>query len=583
MTRLIHYLLLSAFAAQILLSVISCRQKNSSSAIATDSLSIARGSAIFAQHCSACHDFDYDGIGPHLGGITQRVSVDWIHNFVRDPKSMLDAGDDRTKMLFARFKTLMPSFSHLTDDELNDLVAFMHTQEAPVVVAGDSNGQAIEDPIPAGIPMSDLVVELEHVTDIPASAPTGLKTRLTKLGFIPGSDRHFIVDIRGLLYELIDGKPKLYMNMAELKENFIDNPGLATGFGSFAFHPEFLKNGLLYTGHTEKVVAEADFTYADTIPVMMQWVISEWKADDPHASPFKGSNRELFRVNVVAQTHGVQEFAFNPYAEPGDEDYGLLYIGIGDGTSTLRGYPEIAGTKYSALGSIFRIDPLGNNSANGRYGIPPSNPFAGEKDPGVVKEIYAYGFRNPHRLSWTQKGYLLASDIGQVNIESIKLVQPGKCYGWPWREGTFLVDPHKDINKIYPLPENDAEFGYTYPLAQYDHDEGRAVIGGFEYTGSAIPELKGKYLFADMNFGRLFFINTADIEPGNMATIYEWRISYEGKLVTTQELCGHSRVDLRVGVDNKGEFYLFSKQDGKVYRLKRVVTEGHLRTTSGPV
>jgi glucose/arabinose dehydrogenase len=201
----------------------------------------------------------------------------------------------------------------------------------------------------------------------------------------------------------------------------------------------------------------------------------------------------------------------------------------------------------------------------------------------VVKEIYAYGFRNPHRLSWTQKGYLLASDIGQVNIESIKLVQPGKCYGWPWREGTFLVDPHKDINKIYPLPENDAEFGYTYPLAQYDHDEGRAVIGGFEYTGSAIPELKGKYLFADMNFGRLFFINTADIEPGNMATIYEWRISYEGKLVTTQELCGHSRVDLRVGVDNKGEFYLFSKQDGKVSRLKRVVTEGHLRTTSGPV
>src|SRR5690606_8970210 len=149
-------------------------------------------------------------------------------NFVRDPKSVLDAGDDRPQMLFARFKALMPSFAHLTDDELNDHVAFMHTQEAPVVVAGDSNGQAIEDTTLAGIPLSGSVVAVEHVPELPAPAVTGLTTRWPPLGLIPGSDRHFVVDSRGLLSERIDGKTKLYMNMAELKENFTDNPGRAT-------------------------------------------------------------------------------------------------------------------------------------------------------------------------------------------------------------------------------------------------------------------------------------------------------------------------------------------------------------------
>ena len=144
---------------------------------------------------------------------------------------------------------------------------------------------------------------------------------------------------------------------------------------------------------------------------------------------------------------------------------------------------------------------------------------------------------------------------------------PGNNHGWPIREGTFLVNPSGDINKVYPLPANDGEYNIAYPVAQYDHDEGLAVTGGFEYTGSENVELKNKYLFGDMNNGRLYYISLDEVKPGFIATVMEWKISYNGKVTTTAELCGSSRVDLRFGKDARGEVYIFSKQDGKVWRL----------------
>jgi glucose/arabinose dehydrogenase len=159
------------------------------------------------------------------------------------------------------------------------------------------------------------------------------------------------------------------------------------------------------------------------------------------------------------------------------------------------------------------------------------------------------------------------SNIGQAQIESVNLILPGHNYGWPIWEGTFLVNPYGDINLVYPLPENDAAYAITYPAAQYDHDEGLAVSGGFEYTASGFPELHGKYLFADMNNGRLYYINLAELMPGKQAIIREWKITLDGKPTTTAELCGSKRVDLRFGKDRNGNVYFFSKQDGKVYRL----------------
>ena len=130
---------------------------------------------------------------------------------------------------------------------------------------------------------------------------------------------------------------------------------------------------------------------------------------------------------------------------------------------------------------------------------------------------------------------MLACNIGQGNIESVNLIMPGHDYGWPIREGTFVSsDVNGNLGKVYPLPANDSIYKITYPVAQYDHDEGLAISGGFEYWGKAIPQLKGKYLFGDIPSGRLFYIEMADIKQGKQAPIKEWKILINGSPANTQ-------------------------------------------------
>ena len=218
-------------------------------------------------------------------------------------------------------------------------------------------------------------------------------------------------------------------------------------------------------------------------------MLTEWKTD-PSAFPFSGKGRDLFRINMPTGIHGVQEMTFNRSAKPGDEDYGLLYIGIGDGGSAEIGHPLVSAVPKRIWGTIIRIDPLGNNSVNGKYGIPPKILLVKKMVRNFVPEIYAYGFRNPHRFNWTRSGKMLAVNIGQSNIESVNLVLPGHFYGWPIREGTFVERFFNEVGKVYPLPPNDSAYHVTYPVAQLDHDESTAITGGFEYPGNAIPAVK---------------------------------------------------------------------------------------------
>src|SRR5258706_220042 len=303
----------------------SCHRKTSpdTSAIATDSLTIANGQTSFRQNCSACHNFRQDGIGPRLSGLTSEVSAERIKDFIKSPKAIIDSGDERARKLVERFKTIMPSFENYTDEQVNAIIAFLHTKKAPEQRAEKGDGKELKDPIPGSIPLSDLVVGLELVAQIPASSDKPMFTRITKLAQQPNSEKLFVVDLRGRLYELQKDQPAVYLDIAKLRPHFINQPGLATGFGSFAFHPEFAKNGLLYTTHTESPGSgKADFSYADSIPVTVQWVLTEWKTKQPASSPFSGESRELFRVNMVTGIHGVQDITFNPFAHPGDKDYG---------------------------------------------------------------------------------------------------------------------------------------------------------------------------------------------------------------------------------------------------------------------
>ena len=527
-----------------------------------------QGQILFDKNCSSCHNFVQDGIGPNLSGLTTKASVDWIRHFIKDPKSMIDSGDARAQEIFKKYHTVMPSNPSYTEEETNWIIAYLNTQKISDKKISVIDDKALKNPIPEPIPVSDLFVGLEQVTQIPYSAKESPFTRITKLGFQPNSGDMFILDLRGKLYKLENNKPVVYMDMAQLKPKFINEPGLATGFGSFAFHPEFAKNGLLYTTHTEAARSQvADFKYDDSIKVELQWVISEWKTDHPDSVPFSGKSRELFRVNMVSPIHGVQEITFNPLSKPGDKDYGLLYIGVGDGGCVENGFPFLAHDLHNIWGTIIRIDPKGKNSTNGQYGIPSNNPFTQDPDSKILREIYAYGFRNPHRITWSKSGKMLASNIGQKNIEELNMILPHHDYGWPIREGTFLINPLGDINNVYPLPPDDSVYDLTYPVAQYDHDEGKAITGGFEYWGSTVPQLKGKYVFGDMNNGRVFFVNMVDLKSGKQAPIKEAQVFLNGNRVTIRQLCGRDPVDMRFGRDKKGELYVFSKADGKVYKL----------------
>jgi glucose/arabinose dehydrogenase/mono/diheme cytochrome c family protein len=563
------------FASTLILCVIifsSCNSGNSSNdnSIATDSITIAKGAAVFNQNCSGCHNFRQDGIGPQLTGITTKVSSTWIENFIKDPQQTISSGDEHAKELIAKYKIVMPSFNTLKDDEVNSIIAYLNAHKQSNEKLAKESGNVLKNPIPDSIKLSDLVVNLQLVTQFPASSDSGKKplARITKLAVQPNTNNLFVVDLRGKLYRLQNNKPVVCMDMAKLRPKFINQPGLATGFGSFAFHPDFAKNGLLYTTHTEAPnSAKADFSYADSIKTTVQWVLTEWKVDDPNAATFSATGRELLRINFVSGIHGVQEITFNPLAKPGDEDYGLLYIGIGEGGAVEEGYPFLAHSKEKIWGTVIRIDPSGRNSANGKYGIPPTNPFAKEQNTSTLKEIYAYGFRNPHRITWSKSGQMFVSNVGHGNIESLDMVIPGHDYGWPTREGTVVVNPYGDLNKVYALPSNDSIYHVTYPVAEYDHDEGHAICGGYEYWGNAIPRLKGKFIFGDIPTGRLFYVDMADIKLGKQALIHEWRIAVNGEQKTLRQLCGDDRVDLHFGRDAKGELYMLTKADGKMYKL----------------
>src|SRR5688572_5518759 len=328
---LITYLIL----AGIHLFVNSCNPDKSPgvSSLPADTVTIAKGQNSFVKNCAGCHNFNLDGIGPQLAGVTAKHPVDWIKNFIRDPKKVIESGDTTAQELFRQYKAIMPSFGYLPDEEITAIIAFMHTQkkrERKLVVV-DTND--IKNPIPDTIQFSDLVVGVDSVTQIPPSSDQLPLTRIIKLDYQPNTGELFVLDLRGKLYKLQNGKPNVYMDMATLKPNFIHQRGLATGFGSFAFHPKFEKNGLLYTTHAEPAATgKADFNFPDSIPVVLQWVLTEWKTD-PAVFPFSGKGREIFRIDMPWDVHGVQEISFNRRAKTGDPDYGLLYIGIGDGGS----------------------------------------------------------------------------------------------------------------------------------------------------------------------------------------------------------------------------------------------------------
>jgi glucose/arabinose dehydrogenase len=434
-------------------------------------------------------------------------------------------------------------------------------------------GQGVE--VDAGeILASGLTLELEEWVRLPRmEGGGGGHARLSAMRGLPDG-RLFVNDQRGRIYRVQRGVAEAYFTIRGRVGAFVDQPGLGTGLHSFAFHPEFLTNGKLYTVHSENWNSGQADMRGPVAPLAsggQMSVLMEWTAENPSAATFAGNGRELLRVYFPGTIHCAQEISFNPVAVPGSEDYGLLYVCLGEGGGYLKGYWENEQRLDSPMGAVLRIDPAGSNSTNGQYGIPAGNPWATASDPTILREIYAYGFRNPHRINWDTggTGRCYVGDIGERQIEELNLLEPGRNYGFPQREGTYVLDPRRpsENDVLYALPENDAQFGYTYPVAQYDHGEGLAIVGGPIYRGSLAPGLVGKVLFGDIVRGRIFVVEEDELQIGRQAPVKEVQLRQGGVLGSLPSFVGNSRADLRFGMDTAGELYIMTKTDGRIRRV----------------
>lgn len=380
----------------------------------------------------------------------------------------------------------------------------------PVTTSIDISGP-VENPIVAGIAMSDVSVKLTTVAS-GFNAPVYATTA-------PGlSDVLFVVEQTGKIMQvsLSTGLKTVFLDASSDLVNV--NAGYdERGLLGLAFDPNYASNGLFYTHQSEppRSSQDGDVLASTVVSPEHRSMIVEYRAVNPLNNPVISKVGNVLTIDQPQSNHngGSLEFGADGY----------LYIALGDGGGANdegEGHGEFgnASDTTNPLGSILRIAPLGN----GQYSIPPSNPFSGGAN-NALPEIYAYGFRNPYRFSFdSTTGELYVADVGQNNIEEINLVSSGGNYGWNWKEGRFgfyditfdNISAETFVSLITPLS---APVALVDPIAQYDHDEGRSITGGYVYRGSQLSSLEGRYVFGDYLSKKIFFLDSnSDIQQLNI-------------------------------------------------------------------
>jgi hypothetical protein len=427
-------------------------------------------------------------------------------------------------------------------------------------------------------------VELAALPDI-----DGVAARMMLLVDEPGTSRLFVNDMRGPLYTVSrDGKSvALYLDVNAPEWGVaVQSQGRGRGFQSFAFHPQFGRAGAAGYGKFYTYLDTSNKTpKADFVPGggdhTHDTVLLEWTAKNPAAAKYDGAApRELIRIEQPFQNHNAGLIAFNPNAAEGAADFGLLYIGSADGGN--GGDPlNMAQNRSSIFGKILRIDPLGNgplgrNSANGKYGIPPGNPYVADNNAATLGEIYAIGMRNPQRFSWDPKnGQMYMADIGQGNVEKISAVTLGANLGWNKWEGSYPFVSRTAV-KLENL-RGDREV--TFPIAEYDHRDpilqSRASVTiGYVVRSKTVPQLENLLLFGDIVSGEVFYLHADKLPQGGQDGIRRVLFAESGETRTYLQLLQAknrqqgkpeaTRADVRFGQGADGRIFLLNKADGVI-------------------
>ena len=461
------------------------------------------------------------------------------------------------------------------------LLAQQPQQPAAPLPPGQTN-----NPFPEPIEATADVIRI-NVREF-ASIPDvdGVAARMMNLVDETGTRRLFVNDMRGQIYSVsYDGKAvALYVDVNAPQWGVgVQSQGRERGLQNFAFHPQFAQQGTRGYGKfytytdTPNMTPTPDFSTPGEKPTHDSALL-EWTAKTATAAVYDGGPpRELLRFRQPFANHNLGDLRFNPLATPGSPDFGLLYMGNADGGS--GGDPmNLSQNMSSPFGKILRIDPLGNNSTNKKYGIPASNPFV--KTAGTLPEIYASGVRNPQRFAWDPKnGNMFVSDIGQNIVEEISPVRAGGNLGWNTWEGSYrfvsrqaviLEKPRSDPAMIYPI----VEWDQNDPLMQPQS----AASGLAVYRGTQIPALSNLILFTDMPSGEFFYVSADKLPDGGQAPIRRVLANAGGAgktwLAVVQEKNAAqgkkpaTRVDLRINLAVDNQIFLLNKADGTI----RVVT-----------
>ena len=331
---------------------------------------------------------------------------------------------------------------------------------------------------------------------------SGLNRPVDVQSAFDGSGRLFIIEKNGAI--------RIYENGQLLEQPFLDieervnDDGNEMGLLGLAFHPNYERNGYFYVNYTGRG--------GDTF-------ISRLQAGGNIADA--GSESILMKVKQPYSNHNGGAVVFGPD--------GYLYLSLGDGG--LAGDPHKNGQDTtSLLGKILRIDV---NSSD-PYAIPSDNPFG--------NEVWAYGLRNPWRISFDRSsGDLWIGDVGQGEWEEIDYLPAGSGgganFGWSIMEGNHGYD-----GQIQP--------GLLLPVAEYGHADtlgGCSVTGGYVYRGG-MPEWNGIYLYGDYCKGHVWGLMRSDGQ-------WQSQLLFEAGMTITS-----------FGQDESGEIYLASDAGG-VYKL----------------
>jgi putative heme-binding domain-containing protein len=525
----------------------------------------ARGALLFRQHeklvCSNCHEIAAaEKSGPNLDGIADKYSrADLIQQLLEPSASikpgyesvtvitkqgqvfagrvrlssrleykLIDAAgkaisipQEDIEEIHASLVSMMPEnlTASISHQEFADLVAYLESLRSAVQTGFAGPDQPLEIPLLA----TPIEFRPVHPPEVKFDNPVWFVP-------IPGQTRQYVV------LEQQEGRAWRLDRSTDPpnKELFVDlHADIAIspnqGLMCLAFHPRYVENGRYFVKHETKEGGR------------VKTVVIERKASDNHLRDSGQPSRRLLALEQPALNNSGGCLMFGPD--------GKLYIAFGDGGPS---YDKNGLSQNLAIlqGSILRIDVDRQAAALESelpYGIPADNPFVGlsRGEQGVRAEAWAYGFREPWRISFDRlTGDLWVGDVGQDKFEEVAIVRRGENHGWNVLEG---FAPYSDEYRR-------AGETYTAPLFMYPHSFGIAIVGGYVYRGDPRSSFYGTYIFGDYESRRVWGLRQT-----------------EGRVTGVREIGRAPQHIASFAEDESGEIYLVG-YEGTVFHLDLAAT-----------